>query len=129
MNKFARRSIKCTVVGNPCNTNCLILANNAPDIPIENFTAMTRLDHDRGLGQLAKKAGCSIKDIHDFVIWGNHSPTMYPDISRCTINGRPALSALESNNKGENMKAWYENEFIPTIQQRGAAIINARGAS
>merc|ERR1719356_89553 len=94
LNKWARPSVKVTVVGNPANTNCLIAANNAPDIPIGNFTAMTRLDHDRGMGQLAKKAGVSVKEVDDFVIWGNHSPTMYPDVSRCTIQGRKALSFL-----------------------------------
>lgn len=129
LNTWARPCVKVSVVGNPCNTNCLIAANNAPDIPVENFTAMTRLDHDRGLGQLAKKAGCSVKDIKDFCIWGNHSPTMYPDVSRCTIKGVPAMHALSQANEGADMKAWYTGEFIPTIQQRGAAIIKARGAS
>jgi len=126
LNKFARKSVKVTVVGNPANTNCLIAANNAPDIPIENFTAMTRLDHDRGLGQLAKKTGTSVSDIKDFCIWGNHSPTMYPDISRCTIAGRPAKDALGAAGAEAS---WYLEEFMPTVQQRGAAIIKARGAS
>jgi len=130
LNKFARPSVKVTVVGNPANTNCLIAANNAPDIPMENFTAMTRLDHDRGVGQLAKKSGCSVKEIDDFCIWGNHSPTMYPDISRCTIQGRKAMSVLSSKcGEGEDASKWYTEEFIPTVQQRGAAIIGARGAS
>merc|ERR1719192_2092329 len=129
LNKFARPSVKVTVVGNPANTNCLIAANNAPDIPMENFTAMTRLDHDRGMGQLAKKAGCSVKDVQDFCIWGNHSPTMYPDVSRCTIKGTQALRALKTANANEDINKWYNDEFIPTVQQRGAAIINARGAS
>merc|ERR1719411_2369054 len=130
LNKFARKSVKVTVVGNPANTNCLIAANNAPDIPIENFTAMTRLDHDRGVGQLAKKAGVSVKEVDDFCIWGNHSPTMYPDVSRCTIQGRKALSMLSGKmGEGEDVQKWYTEEFIPTVQQRGAAIINARGAS
>lgn len=130
LNKFARKSVKVTVVGNPANTNCLIAANNAPDIPIENFTAMTRLDHDRGVGQLAKKAGVSVKEVDDFVIWGNHSPTMYPDVSRCTIQGRKALSFLAGKaGEGQDVNKWYTDEFIPTVQQRGAAIINARGAS
>jgi malate dehydrogenase len=126
LNKFARKSVKVTVVGNPANTNCLIAANNAPDIPIENFTAMTRLDHDRGVGQLAKKTGTAVSDIKDFCIWGNHSPTMYPDISRCTIGGRPAKGALESAGAEAS---WYTEEFMPSVQQRGAAIIKARGAS
>merc|ERR1719461_415314 len=130
LNKFARPCVKVTVVGNPANTNCLIAANNAPDIPMENFTAMTRLDHDRGVGQLAKKAGCSVKEVDDFCIWGNHSPTMYPDVSRCTIKGRSALSFLAGTvGEGQDVNKWYTDEFIPTVQQRGAAIINARGAS
>jgi len=130
LNKFARPCVKVTVVGNPANTNCLIAANNAPDIPMENFTAMTRLDHDRGMGQLAKKAGVSVKEVDDFCIWGNHSPTMYPDVSRCTIQGRKALSFLAGKmGQGEDVQDWYTGEFIPTVQQRGAAIISARGAS
>merc|ERR1719330_1210986 len=130
LNKFARPCVKVTVVGNPANTNCLIAANNAPDIPMENFTAMTRLDHDRGVGQLAKKAGCSVKEIDDFCIWGNHSPTMYPDVSRCTIQGRKALAAIGTKcGEGEDAQTWYTENFMPTVQQRGAAIINARGAS
>jgi len=124
LNKFARPCCKVVVVGNPCNTNCLIAASNAPNIPITNFSAMTRLDHDRGLGQLAKKANCSVSDIKNFCIWGNHSPTMYPDISHATINGAPVMDRL-----GADGKEWYENEFMKTIQQRGAAIIEARGAS
>merc|ERR1719411_397014 len=96
LNKFARKSVKVTVVGNPANTNCLIAANNAPDIPLENFTAMTRLDHDRGLAQLAKKAQCSVSDIEGFCIWGNHSSTMYPDVSNAKINGKPVLEALKA---------------------------------
>merc|ERR550532_297611 len=130
LNKFARKSVKVTVVGNPANTNCLIAANNAPDIPLENFSAMTRLDHDRGMGQLAKKAGVSVKDVDDFCIWGNHSPTMYPDVSRCTIQGRKALSFLAGQGANDaDVNKWYTDDFIPTVQQRGAAIINARGAS
>jgi len=129
LNKWARKSCKVVVVGNPANTNCLIAANNAPDIPIENFTAMTRLDHDRGLGQLAKKAGVNIKQVKDFCIWGNHSPTMYPDISRCTIGGQSAMQALSAAHPDEDMQQWYTGEFMPCVQQRGAAIINARGAS
>lgn len=129
LNKWARKSCRVVTVGNPCNTNCLIAANNAPDIPIENFSAMTRLDHDRSLGQLAKKAKCSVTDIQKFCIWGNHSPTMYPDLTYCTIKGVPAMDALKAANPGEDIDAWYKNEFMPTIQQRGAAIIAARGSS
>lgn len=129
LNSYARKCVKVTVVGNPANTNCLIAANNAPDIPIENFTAMTRLDHDRGLAQLAKKSGCKVTDIDNFMIWGNHSPTMYPDISNCNILGKPALEHLAAANPNEDVKKWYTDTFIPEVQQRGAAIIKARGAS
>jgi len=129
LNRFARKSVKVTVVGNPANTNCLILANNCPDIPIENFSAMTRLDHDRGLAQLAKKAKCSLTDISRFCIWGNHSPTMFADLSNATIRGKDALTALKEANPSEDIQAWYENEYIPTVGKRGAAIIDARGAS
>lgn len=129
LNQNARKCVKVVVVGNPCNTNCLIAANNAPDIPIENFTAMTRLDHDRGLAQLAKRAQCGVSDIEGFCIWGNHSSTMYPDVSNAKINGKPVLAALKAANSDEDQQGWYEKEFIPTIQQRGAAIIQARGAS
>jgi len=129
LNKNARNCCKVVVVGNPCNTNCLIAANNAPDIPVENFTAMTRLDHDRGLAQLSKKAQCGVDDIEGFCIWGNHSSTMYPDVSNAKINGKPAMEALKAAAGGEDQQAWYEKEFIPVIQQRGAAIIEARGAS
>lgn len=129
LNKYARDCAKVVVVGNPANTNCLIAASNAPDIPRENFTAMTRLDHDRALAQLAGKGNCSVNDIQNFCIWGNHSPTMFPDVSNTTIKGKPALEFLAEQNQGEDMKKWYENDFIPTVQQRGAAIIAARGAS
>jgi len=129
LNQYARKSCRVVTVGNPCNTNCLIAANNAPDIPIQNFSAMTRLDHDRSLGQLAKKARVSVNDIQKFCIWGNHSPTMFPDLSNCLINGMPAMDALKAANPGQDMEAWYRSEFIPTIQQRGAAIIAARGSS
>lgn len=129
LNQYARKSCKVVTLGNPCNTNCLIAANNAPDIPLENFSAMTRLDHDRGLGQLAKKAKTSVKNIKKFCIWGNHSPTMYPDISNCTINGSSAMDALKAANPGEDIDKWYKEEFMPTVQKRGAAIIAARGAS
>eukprot|EP00494_Astrolonche_serrata_P026659 UN26922 len=104
LNKWARKSVKVTVVGNPANTNCLIASNNAPDIPRENFSAMTRLDHDRGVGQLAKMGGVPSKSIEGFTIWGNHSPTMYPDITRCTSGGKPIMNVLEGANQGTNMK-------------------------
>jgi len=129
LNKYARDCVKVVTVGNPANTNCLIAASNAPDIPRENFTAMTRLDHDRALGELAKKAGCLVTDIQNFCIWGNHSPTMFPDLSNATIKGVKAMDALAAANAGEDMQKWYTESFIPTVQQRGAAIIEARGAS
>jgi len=129
LNKYARSSVKVVVVGNPANTNCLILANNAPQIPITNFTAMTRLDHDRGLGQIAQKAKCNVSDIQHFCIWGNHSSTMFPDLNNATINGKSAFEALENVNPNENIKEWYQNTLIPTVAQRGAAIIAARGLS
>jgi malate dehydrogenase len=122
INKHAKKSVKVLVVGNPANTNCLITMHNAPDIPRENFTAMTRLDHDRGLSQLAGKTGCHTTDIENFVIWGNHSSTQFPDISYTTIGGKSAKQLI-------NDDAWYRNTFIPTVQQRGAAIIQARGSS
>merc|ERR1719229_957128 len=125
LNKFARKSVKVTVVGNPANTNCLILANNCPDIPLENFTAMTRLDHDRGLAQVAKKGKCGLNDISNFCIWGNHSPTMFADLTNAKINGKDALTALSDANPGEDIQSWYANEFIPTVGKRGAAIIEA----
>jgi len=129
LNNHARNCCKVVVVGNPCNTNCLIAANNAPDIPVENFTAMTRLDHDRSLAQLSKKAQCGVEDIEGFCIWGNHSSTMYPDVSNAKISGKPVMEALKDASGGEDQQAWYEKDFIPMIQQRGAAIIGARGAS
>jgi len=123
MNKHANKNIKTCVVGNPANTNCLIAAANAPDINPANFTAMTRLDHNRGLGQLAIKTNCSVNDISKFCIWGNHSPTMYPDITHCSINGKKAIDAISNDTK------WLTGDFMPTVQKRGAAIIAARGAS
>jgi malate dehydrogenase len=127
--RAARDCVKVIVVGNPANTNCLIMANNAPGIPLENFTAMSRLDHDRGLAQIAKKAKCGVTDIEDFCVWGNHSPTMFPDLTYARIGGRSAMEILRERNPGEDMDAWYRSEFIPTVQQRGAAIIKARGSS
>jgi malate dehydrogenase len=129
LNKYARDCVKVTVVGNPANTNCLILANNCPNIPIENFTAMTRLDHDRGLAQLAKKAKCALSDIRNFCIWGNHSPTMFADLTNATIHGKPALEVLAEKNPSEDIEKWYNDEYIPTVGKRGAAIIDARGLS
>ena len=121
LNDVASRDVKVLVVGNPANTNALIAQRNAPDLDPRNFTAMTRLDHNRGLAQLAEKTGTSVNDIKKMVIWGNHSSTQYPDLTFTTVNGNPALEQIERD--------WYENSYIPSVQQRGAAIIKARGAS
>ncbi len=121
INDHASRDVKVLVVGNPANTNALIAQKNAPDIDPGQFTAMTRLDHNRALAQLAAKTGTHTTDIQRMIIWGNHSSTQYPDISHALVEGRPAFEQVDRD--------WYENEFIPTVQQRGAAIIKARGAS
>jgi len=121
INEHASRGIKVLVVGNPANTNALITQRNAPDIDPRQFTAMTRLDHNRALTQLAQKTDSSINNITKMTIWGNHSSTQYPDISKALINGEAAEPKIEQD--------WYRNEFIPIVQQRGAAIIKARGAS
>ena len=121
LNEVARRDVKVLVVGNPANTNALIASRNARDIDPRNFTAMTRLDHNRALAQLAEKTGAHVNDVRRAVIWGNHSATQYPDLHHATVRGQPALSLVEHS--------WYADTFIPTVQQRGAAIIKARGAS
>ncbi|MDH4053846.1 MAG: malate dehydrogenase [Gammaproteobacteria bacterium] len=121
INQYASRNIKVLVVGNPANTNALIASSNAPDINPANFTAMTRLDHNRALAQLATKTGSHVNDITCMTIWGNHSATQYPDISHASISGKKATGAVDQN--------WLKDEFIPVVQQRGAAIIKARGAS
>ncbi len=121
INDHASRSVRILVVGNPANTNCLIAQRNAPDIDPRRFTAMTRLDHNRAIAQLANKAGKHITDVKGVAIWGNHSATQYPDIHQATVGGKAALDLVD--------QAWYEKDFIPTVQQRGAAIIAARGAS
>ena len=121
INDHASRDIRVLVVGNPANTNALIAATNAPDLDPRQFTAMTRLDHNRALAQLAAKTGTHSTDIRKLTIWGNHSSTQYPDVSHATIKGKPAKSLVD--------QAWLESDFIPTVQQRGAAIIKARGAS
>jgi malate dehydrogenase len=118
----AAADIKVLVVGNPANTNCLIAQQNAPKIAPERFTAMTRLDHNRAMAQVAAKAGVATTDVTDMTIWGNHSATQYPDLYHTKIGGRPAPEVIGD-------EAWIEKEFIPTVQQRGAAIIEARGAS
>ncbi len=121
LNAHAKRDVKVLVVGNPANTNALIAQANAPDLDPTCFTAMVRLDHNRAKGQLAAKTGAHNTDVAKVIIWGNHSSTQYPDIHHATVKGKPALSLVD--------RAWYEKEFIPTVQQRGAAIIKARGAS
>ena len=121
INAVASRDIKVLVVGNPANTNALIASANAPDIDPKQFTAMTRLDHNRALSQLAEKTGSHTTQIKRMTIWGNHSNTQYPDISKATVNGEAASSLVD--------QAWLEGDFIPTVQERGAAIIKARGAS
>ncbi|AWN14692.1 malate dehydrogenase [Salinisphaera sp. LB1] len=121
LNDHASKEVKVLVVGNPANTNALIAANNAPDLDNNQFTAMMRLDHNRSLSQLAQKTGSLVTDIEGMMVWGNHSSTQFPDLSHATVKGKPALDLVD--------QAWYENDFIPTVQKRGAAIIEARGAS
>ncbi len=121
LNEVASRDVRVLVVGNPANTNALIAMKNAPSLSPKCFTAMTRLDHNRALSQLAAKTGRHVNDIQRMIIWGNHSATQYPDISHCLVGGKPAKSLVD--------QAWIEQDFIPTVQQRGAAIIKARGAS
>ncbi len=121
INDHASKNIKVLVVGNPANTNALITQRNAPDLDPRNFTAMTRLDHNRAMTQIAQKTGKSVNDVRHMTIWGNHSATQYPDLFNTVVDGTPAINLVD--------QAWYENDFIPTVQQRGAAIIKARGAS
>ena len=121
LNDNASREVKILVVGNPANTNALITLRNAPDLDPRNITSMMRLDHNRALSQLVEKTGARLGDIEKMVLWGNHSPTQYPDISFTTIKGKAAGTLVDED--------WNVNEFIPTVQQRGAAIIKARGAS
>jgi malate dehydrogenase len=122
INAGAADDIKVLVVGNPANTNALIAQSHAPDVPSDRFTAMTRLDHNRALAQLSKKSGVSVADIRRLTIWGNHSATQYPDVFHAEIAGKNAAETV-------NDQAWLENDFIPTVAKRGAAIIEARGAS
>ena len=121
LNDVASRDVKVLVVGNPANTNAVIAQRNAPDLDPRNFTAMTRLDHNRAIAQLAEKTDSTVNDVKKMIIWGNHSSTQYPDLTACTVNGQPALDLVDRD--------WYENTYIPEVQQRGAAIIKARGAS
>jgi malate dehydrogenase len=122
LNSHAASDVKILVVGNPANTNCLIAASNAPDIPRERFTAMMRLDHNRAIAQVAKKTGAAISEVTNMTIWGNHSASQYPDVFHAKVNGSNAAEAIGD-------QQWIEDEFIPTVQKRGAAIIEARGAS
>jgi malate dehydrogenase len=122
LNAHADSDVKVLVVGNPANTNCLIARSHAGDIPVERFTAMMRLDHNRAIAQIAGKAGARVTDVSNVSVWGNHSATQYPDVTHAKVNGSPATQAIGD-------QAWIEETFIPTVQKRGAAIIEARGAS
>ncbi|SDP22548.1 malate dehydrogenase [Desulforhopalus singaporensis] len=121
LNDNASKDVKVLVVGNPANTNCLIAMKNAPDLNPRNFTAMMRLDHNRSMSQIATKTDSHSTKVEKMVVWGNHSATQFPDIANATVDGAPVKDAVDND--------WYVNEFIPTVQQRGAAIIKARGAS
>jgi malate dehydrogenase len=121
LDAVASREVRVLVVGNPANTNSLIAQRNAPSLSPKRFTAMTRLDHNRGLAQLKEKSGAPLADVKKVIIWGNHSATQYPDLYHATVGGKPALSKVE--------ESWFKEQFIPTVQQRGAAIIKARGTS
>jgi malate dehydrogenase len=122
LNERAAADVKVLVVGNPANTNCLIAMNNAPDVPRERFTSMMRLDHNRAVAQLANKLGAPVSDVTKMGVWGNHSPTMYPDLFHAEVKGIQAAGAVDD-------QAWIENDFLPNVGKRGAAIIEARGAS
>lgn len=121
INAGAADDVKVLVVGNPANTNALIAMNNAPDVPRERFTAMTRLDENRANSMLARKLGVGVESVQDLVVWGNHSPSMFPDLFNATVNGERAVDQVDMD--------WYENEYMPAVGKRGAAIIEARGAS
>jgi malate dehydrogenase len=121
LNDNAKRDVRVLVIGNPANTNCLIAMRNAPDLDPRQFTAMTRLDHNRAISQLAEKTGVAVTEIKKVTIWGNHSATQYPDLSHATIGGRPATEVVD--------QGWVRNEFIPRVQKRGAQVIEARGLS
>ncbi len=122
INDGAADDVKVLVVGNPANTNCLIAMSNAPDVPRERFTAMTRLDHNRAISQLARKTGAAINEITNMTIWGNHSTTQYPDLFHARVRGEVAADVIDD-------QEWLENEFIPTVAKRGAKVIEVRGAS
>src|SRR3954453_10938644 len=122
LNAKAADDVRVLVVGNPANTNALIAQSHAPDIPKDRFTAMTRLDENRAVAQVANKLGAAVSDVQDLVVWGNHSPTMFPDLFNAKVNGKRAVDEVDD-------MAWYENEFLPRVGKRGAEIIEARGAS
>ena len=121
LNENAKRTVKVLVVGNPANTNCLIAMSNAPDLAPEQFSAMTRLDHNRAMSQLASETGAKVSDVDRMIIWGNHSSTQVPDLTHARVAGKAASDLVED--------AWFRETFVPTVQRRGAAIIEARGAS
>lgn len=121
LNEVAKRDVKVLVVGNPANTNALIAQQNAPDLDPKCFNAMVRLDHNRAMSQLAEKTGAPVSELKNLIIWGNHSSTQYPDLEHATVQGKPALEGIDRD--------WYETTYIPTVAKRGAAIIDARGAS
>jgi len=121
LNAVARRDVKVLVTGNPANTNALIALKNAPDLGAENFSAMSRLDHNRAISQLADKCGVLTADIKNMIVWGNHSTTQYPDLHHAKVKGQDAMSLVD--------ESWFVDEFIPTVQQRGAVVIKARGQS
>ncbi|MEC9248359.1 MAG: malate dehydrogenase [Pseudomonadota bacterium] len=121
INNVASNHVKIVVVGNPANTNALVCIQNAPDVPPEQITAMTRLDHNRAKHQIAKKANCEVSDVKNLTIWGNHSTTQYPDLHHAQVAGKPAMDFVEP--------LWYDKEYIPKVAKRGAEIIDARGAS
>jgi malate dehydrogenase len=121
LNAGAADDVKILVVGNPANTNALIAMSNAPDVPNERFTAMTRLDENRAVAQLAEKLGVGVEEVQDLAVWGNHSPTMFPDLFNAKVKGERAVDRVDMG--------WYENEYIPRVGKRGAEIIDARGAS
>jgi malate dehydrogenase len=122
LNEHAADDVRILVVGNPANTNALIAMSNAPDIPDERFTAMTRLDENRAVAQLASKLGVGVEQINDLVVWGNHSPTMFPDLFNAKVNGKRAVDEVDDMD-------WYENEYIPRVGKRGAEVLEARGSS
>lgn len=121
LDAVAKPDVKVLIVGNPANTNALIAQRNAPSLPSRNFSAMTRLDHNRAVSQLAGRCGCSVAEIRKVIVWGNHSTTQFPDLHHALVRGRPALDVVD--------QGWFRDEFIPTVQKRGAAVIDVRGKS